>query len=88
MKNPASGRSPSYNINVSQLVSFFNEKQDILIKNLPDGMLTEEQKKIKKQVIKHDNEQEEKHKSVKTEPSEVLTVPVNEINIVRKRRGR
>lgn len=88
LENPASGRSPSYSISVSQLVSFFNEKQDILIKNLPDGMLTEEQKEIKKQVIKHDNEQEEKHKSVKTEPSEVLSVPVNEINIVRKRKGR
>ncbi len=61
-ENHATVTSPSFTISVPRFVSFFNNKQDILIKNLPDGLLSPEQKRIKEKVNGHDLKQEEKYR--------------------------
>lgn len=46
---PAGGAS--FNINIAQFVSSFNSEESIILKNLPDGLLSEEQRRIKQKVI-------------------------------------
>lgn len=53
--------SPSFDITIPHLLEFFNEKEDVLLKNFPDDLLSDEQKQIKEKVKKKDKEQEEKH---------------------------
>ena len=51
---PAGGAS--FTISVPQFVSAFNSEEGIILKNLPDGLLDEEQLKIKQKVINKQTE--------------------------------
>ena len=46
--------SPSYMINIPDIVNEFNTQNAILIKNLLDGLLVEEQREIKAEKIEND----------------------------------
>ena len=48
----------SIKINISYLVSYFKTKEGIIIKNLPNGLLSPKQIRIKEKVIKHDEAKE------------------------------
>lgn len=43
-------RFPSFNISITDFVKFFNRSHGVIIKNLPNKMLSEEQVKIKKEL--------------------------------------
>ena len=44
----------SFKINIPQFISAFNNEEGIILKNLPDGLLNNEQKQIKQKVLKAD----------------------------------
>ena len=48
----------SLTINISDLVKVFNKDEGIIIKNLPNGLLSPKQIRIKEKVIKHDEAKE------------------------------
>lgn len=54
-----SGRNPSFNISISNLIKYFNKNEAILIKNLPNGLLSKEQIEIKEKLIRFDKEKDE-----------------------------
>lgn len=49
----------SFSISIAQLVKKFNKKEDILLKNFPDQMLTERQMEIKRKVLEKDMRKEQ-----------------------------
>ena len=49
---PAGGAS--FDVNIPQLISTFNSEEGIILKNLPDGLLSGSQQHIKQKVIKTD----------------------------------
>ena len=53
---PAGGAS--FNVSVPQFISHFNSEEGIILKNLPNGLLTENQQKIKQKVLKADSVKE------------------------------
>lgn len=50
----------SFTISIAQLVKKLNKKKDILLKNFPDQMLTEQQMKIKREVLEKDMQKEQR----------------------------
>ncbi len=52
---------PSFAISLPQFLEYFNKNESILIKNFPMEMLSEKQKKIKKEADKHDKKVESDH---------------------------
>jgi len=57
-ENSDSGSMPSFNIMLPQLIKYFNDKESILIKNLPDGLLNDSQQKIKEKLIHIDKQKD------------------------------
>lgn len=46
----------SFTINIQHLVELFNTSEGIILKNLPDGLLSEEQREIKTMILIKDAE--------------------------------
>lgn len=55
-----SNRVTSFDIRLSDFVKYFNRQQGILIKNLPNKMLSDKQIQIKDKITFIDNEREKK----------------------------
>ncbi len=53
-ESPSDGVTSFVNINISDFIKYFNRKEGIIIKNLPDGLLNQEQIEIKKKIKEHD----------------------------------
>lgn len=58
MNRSLSDGGASLNINIPTFISYFKRDEGIILKNLPDGLLSEYQQEIKKQVISSDYERE------------------------------
>lgn len=46
---------PLYNVNIADIIKNFNAKQAIILKNLPNQLLSDEQKRIKERIKTYDN---------------------------------
>lgn len=46
----------SFNLSIPRFVSAFNSEEGIVLKNLPDGLLSDKQRQIKQRVIEADNQ--------------------------------
>ena len=57
-ESSGSGRNPSFDIMLTQLLEYFNKDQAVLLKNLPDKLLNENQQEIKNNLIAFDKEKE------------------------------
>ncbi len=53
---PAGGAS--FVMNISQLVSYFNSEEGVILKNLPNGLLNDSQQQIKQKIIEADKQRE------------------------------
>lgn len=58
-------------ISITSLIEMFNENQGVLLKNLPNQMLSKEQIVIKQKVIEHDKRNEEKNKKINEMKSKI-----------------
>lgn len=63
-ESPPTPALPSFDITIPQLLTFFNENEGIILKNMPDGLLSQKQKNIKNAVLNHDTDQEEKYREI------------------------
>lgn len=63
LKQEMSGSLPhggaSFDINIPSIISYFKRREKIILKNLPDGLLSEEQRRLKEKVIKKDKEKDQ-----------------------------
>ena len=60
----------SFTIKIAEFISNFNREEGIILKNLPDGLLNDEQREIKERVLAAD-EQKEVGVKIRLSPKEV-----------------
>ena len=66
-----SGGVSSFAISIVDFVKFFNPQQGVLIKDLPDGLLSEAQIRIKNKVMQKDRERAEKMELLQRQLQEI-----------------
>ena len=67
----------SFTITIAEFISNFNREEGIILKNLPDGLLNEDQKQIKQKIVKTDVQRELNAAAKKGKPTIQASPGVN-----------
>lgn len=80
-RTPSGEATSSYTVTIPDFIKNFNNKQSIIIKNLPDGLLSDEQKELKYKVKEHDKNKDNEIRKTKEQQAKQADIDISDIEM-------